>query len=137
MTEQIVNVPDLCEQLLLARQAREDTLTSGTLAVTQPDLLAALADANFLAGSVQAVDDWLAKGDGTEYEQITVLEANALLASAQNVYAMNKADAFARRLDRLRQSRELYRRYGVLDDQLKLVGILADSPAQTQMSSAV
>ena len=130
----IQNVPQLCEQLMLMRSSREDALVSGTLPTTTEDRLEDLDDDDFLAGNLQAVDDWLAGQEGTEYEQISVLESNGLLASAQNAYTFAMRDAFTRRFGRRVQEQLLYRERGVLDDQLKLVGTIVDSPVMLQLT---
>jgi hypothetical protein len=130
---EIKNVPQFCDQLMQDRADREDMLTSGQLPTTTEDRLTDLAEDDFLAGSVQAVDDWLANAAGSEFEQISVLEVNGFLASAQNSYGLFMRDAFARRFGRLRMQQLLYRPKGVLDDQLKLVGTIVDPPMVLQL----
>lgn len=130
----IVNVPQLCAKLMQERQDREQQLTSGILPTVTEDLLVSLDDDDFLQGNLQAVDDWLAQPAGTEYDQISVLEANALLAAAQNAYGLVMRDSFARRLGRQKLLQLLYRERGVLDDQLKLVGTVVDAPLLLQLS---
>lgn len=130
----IENVPQFCDQLMLERSTREDVLVTGNLSVITEDRLTDLAEDDFLAPSVQAVDDWLAQEDGSEYNQISVLEANGFLASAQNAYGLLMTDAFLRRLNRQKQLQLLSKERGVIDDQLKLVGTVVDAPMLLQLS---
>ena len=131
---EIKNIPQLCDQLIQSRVEREQMLTTGVLPSTVEDRLTPLGEDDFLAGNVQAVDDWLARGNGTEYEQLSVLESNAFLAEVQNAYGLSMRDAFTRRFGRLRQLQILYRPRGVLDDQLRLVGTVVDAPMVLQQS---
>lgn len=130
----IENVPQFCEQLMLERSTREDALVAGKAPTTTEDLLEDLGKDDFLDGNLEAVDAWLAGQEGTEYEQISVLEANGLLASAQNAYTFAMRDAFTRRFGRRAQEQLLYRERGVLDDQMKLVGTVVDPPVLLQLT---
>ena len=135
MPTTIRNVSQLCDQLRQARVDRENALVNGILPETTDDLLASLNDDAFLEGTVEAVDVWLGNAEGTEFDQITALEANGLMASAQNAYGLSMRDSFLRRFGRQKMEQEIYKDRGVLDDQMRLVGVIADTPAMLQLSA--
>lgn len=131
----IENLQDLCEALRQRRTARETSLVQGTLPEPSEDTLKELDDADFLSGSTERIDNMLANPEGSAAEQVTALEENAFLAAAQNAYGLQMRDQMQRRLDRQRQLQKLSEKGGVIDGQLKLIGVLADPPAKLQSKS--
>ena len=119
-----MTVQGLCDILQARLQASVQEVLGGE--AVSPEDLSAVLTPEFLAGNVQALFDTLNNADGRENALIGILESNAFLGSYQRMLTQSRSGRIDRWAQVYSQMNKQSSTGGVLDAQLRNIGVKVD-----------